>query len=185
LRRSSLFFAQCSVGFADEDGDRAIFDQRGAKTMRISILLAALAMTAASMASTALAADVTYRKEILPLWQQKCMSCHGQASPYLGEFDQNKEKFSKMMKGPRMDTYANLVAFVGWPDTGALMRRLDDGKNTKNGKPGNMYAYLGGDEAERQKNLALFKAWVGEGAWSLGRFKEVDKATLEKIKVKE
>ena len=45
--------------------------------------------------------------------------------------------------------------------------------------------YLGGDDAERQKNLALIKAWVGEGGWFLGRFKDLDKATLEKMKVAE
>lgn len=153
--------------------------------MRIPILFAALAVTATSMAGTALASDTTYRKHILPLWQQKCLSCHGQKSPYLGEFNENKEKFAKLMQGPRMDTYADLVAYVGWPDTGALMRRLDDGKSTTNGKAGNMYAYLGGDDAERQKNLALFKAWVGEGGWFLGRFKDLDKAALEKMKVAE
>lgn len=153
--------------------------------MRIAILLAALAMTTTSMASAALANDTTYRKHILPLWEQKCMSCHGKKSPYLGEFNENKEKFTKLMVGPRMDTYADLAAFVGWPDTGALMRRLDDGKRTKNGKPGNMYVYLGGDDAERQKHLALIKAWVGEGGWFLGRFPELDKATLEKMKIAE
>jgi hypothetical protein len=84
-----------------------------------------------------------------------------------------------------MNDYANLIAFVGWPDTGALMRRLDDGTNTKDRKPGNMYENLGADEAERQKNLALFKAWVGEGGWFLGKFNELDKATLMKMKVAE
>ncbi len=77
------------------------------------------------------------------------------------------------------------MAFVGWPDTGALMRRLDDGKNTKTGAPGNMYVNLGADEAERQRNLALFKTWVGEGGWFLGKLKYLDKATLEKMKVAE
>lgn len=43
-------------------------------------------------------------------------------------------------------------------NTGAMMRRLDDGKGAKDGKPGNMYQHLGGTEEERQKNLALFKA---------------------------
>lgn len=154
--------------------------------MRIAILLAALSITTASMTTTVLAADdVTYRKNIRPLWEQKCMPCHGKDSPYLAEFDENKEKFKTRMRGPRMDTYADLVAFVGWPDTGAVMRRLDDGKSTKDGKSGNMYQYLGADESERKKNLALFKAWVGEGAWFLGRFPELDKATLTKMKVKE
>lgn len=152
--------------------------------MRMSVLLAALAMTA-STAGAALAQDTTYRKHVLPLWQQKCASCHGKNSPYLAEFNENKEKFTKSMAGPRMDTYADLVAYVGWPDTGAIMRRLDDGKAAGSGKPGNMYVYLGGDDAERQKNLAVFKAWVGEGAWFLGRFRDLDKATLAKMKVTE
>ena len=108
-------------------------------------------MTTASMASAALAENITYRKHILPFWEQKCVSCHGKASPYLGEFEESKEKFAKMMVGPRMDTYANLVAFVAWPDTGALMRRLDDGKNTKDGKPGNMYGFLGSNEADGRR----------------------------------
>src|SRR3970282_197327 len=71
------------------------------------------------------------------------------------------------MKGPRMDTYADLISFVGWPDTGAIMRRLDDGKGAGGGKPGNMYKQLGATEQERQKNLNLFKQWVGKDAWKL------------------
>ena len=152
--------------------------------MRISVLLAALAMTA-STAGAARADDTTYRKHVRPLWEQKCAPCHGKNSPYLGEFNESKEKFTKSMAGPRMDTYADLIMYVGWPDTGAIMRRLDDGKSASSGKPGNMYAYLGADEAERQKNLTVFKAWVGEGAWFLGRFKDLDKATLAKMKVAE
>jgi hypothetical protein len=148
--------------------------------MRILVLLACVGLTTHVAAD-----DISYRKDIRPLWEEKCMACHGEHSPYLAEFDENKEKYSQLMQGPRMDTYANLVAFVGWPDTGALMRRLDDGKNTKNGAPGNMYINLGADESERQHNLARFKAWVGEGGWFLGKLKYLDKATLEKMKVAE
>ena len=148
--------------------------------MRLGFILPGL------LASTAAFADeVTYRNDIRPLWQEKCIACHGEAAPSLAEFDENKEKYKQLSQGPRMNDYANLIAFVGWPDTGALMRRLDDGANTKDRKPGNMYENLGADEAERQKNLALFKAWVGEGGWFLGKFKEMDKATLMKMKVAE
>jgi len=69
------------------------------------------------------------------------------------------------------------------------MRRLDDGKNA-GGKPGNMYQFLGATEEERQKNLGLFKAWVGPDAWVLNRFKArgdvpaITKEQLEKIQVK-
>ncbi|MCZ7654684.1 MAG: hypothetical protein M5R42_11035 [Rhodocyclaceae bacterium] len=46
-----------------------------------------------------------------------------------------------------------------------LMRRLDDGSNTQDGQPGNMYRHLGRKEA-RLENLKLFKKWIGEDAWT-------------------
>jgi hypothetical protein len=64
------------------------------------------------------------------------------------------------------------------------MRRLDDGKNTKDGKPGNMYEFLGGTQEERQKNLALFKQWVG--LWTLKRLPELTREEiLELNKIRE
>ncbi len=78
------------------------------------------------LAGAALASDITYRKDIRPLWEAKCAACHGASSPYLGEFLENTDKYKKMSRGPRMDTYADLIFFVGWPDTGAVMRRLDE-----------------------------------------------------------
>jgi len=136
------------------------------------------------------AADVTYRKDVLPLWKTKCMTCHGAQSPYLGEFKENKEMYKQKMQGPRMDSYADLIFYVGWPDTGAIMRRLDDGSNTTNGKPGNMYQYLGSTNEERQANLGVFRAWVGEEAWILkrwdkrGDFPGVTKEELSTMKLK-
>lgn len=53
-----------------------------------------------------------------------------------------------------------------------------------------MYEYLGADDPERAKNLATIKAWLGEGAWNLNRWKErkevpgITKEQLEKIKAK-
>ena len=143
-----------------------------------------------SLVTSAAMADVTYRKDIRPLWTAKCSACHGAASPYLGDFLESQDMYTKMMKGPRMDTYADLITFVGWPDTGAIMRRLDDGKNTKDGKPGNMYQHLGATDEERQKNFGLFKAWVGEEAWihkrwdAKGDMPAVTKEELAKMKVK-
>lgn len=144
-----------------------------------------LSLVTLLLGSAASADDVTYRKDVRPLWEQKCMACHGEGSPSLAEFDENKGKYKKLERGPRMDTYANLVAFVGWPDSGALMRRLDDGSNTKDGKPGNMYRNLGADEPERQKNLALFKAWVGEKGWVLKHFDELTREELGRMRVAE
>src|SRR3972149_10815761 len=137
-----------------------------------------------ALAAPALAQDVTYRKHIRPLWEAKCAACHGANSPYLGEFAENKEKYTAMSKGPRMDTYADLLFYIAWPDTGAIMRRLDDGKNTKDGKPGNMYLFLGATDGERQNNLKLFKEWLGKDAWILKRRDAITKEDLDRFKVK-
>lgn len=145
------------------------------------------------VAGSVLAADaqeVTYRGQIRPLWENKCAACHGADAPYYGDFKEAKDDFVAQDLGPRMDTYADLIFFIGWPDTGALMRRLDDGKSHVDGKPGNMYEYLGDDEAERQKNLKLFKAWVGESAWTVKRWSGrgeaagVTKEELDRLKLK-
>ena len=131
----------------------------------IATLVVALGSCAAAFAQ-----DITYRKHIRPLWLQKCAVCHGADSPYLGDFDESKKKYEAALKGPRMDTYADLIFYIGWPDTGAIQRRLDDGKSTADGKPGNMYQYLGATEEERQRNLNVFKDWVGKDAWKLNRW---------------
>lgn len=142
------------------------------------------------LSTPSLAADVSYRKDILPLWKAQCAACHDAQSPYLGDFLENKKRYKQEMKGPRMDTYADLIFFVGWPDTGAIMRRLDDGSNTTDRKPGNMYQYLGAKDDERQANLKVFKAWVGEEGWTLKRWKKkgdvpgVTKDELGKMKLK-
>ena len=154
----------------------------------LRIVIAFFAVLGVSVAG--IAAEVTYRKDIRPLMVQKCLFCHGAEAPYLGDFEENKKKYEAAFKGPRMDTYADVVSFVGWPDSGAIMRRLDDGKNTSNGKPGNMYQNLGATEEERQKNLNLFKEWVGKDAWKLNRWEArgkvpaITKGDLDKIKVK-
>ncbi len=147
-------------------------------------------LTIMLLTSPSLAGETTYRQHIKPLFDQKCAACHGASSPYYGDFKKDKDKYKGMMKGPRMDTYADLIFFIGWPDTGAIMRRLDDGTNTKDGKPGNMYQFLGSTDAERKKNFALFKSWVGDDGWRLNRWKAkgdvpgITKEQLNQIKVK-
>lgn len=155
----------------------------------LRVILALSLVAGVSVASWA--EDVTYRKHIRPLWEQKCVGCHGAGSPYLGDFEEDKKKYEAQFKGPRMDTYADMIFYVGWPDNGAIMRRLDDGKSAAaGGKPGNMYAYLGATDEERQKNLNLFKEWVGKDAWKLNRWKArgsvpaITKEDMDKIKVK-
>lgn len=125
---------------------------------------------------------VTYREHVRPIWEARCSACHGVASPSISEFEANAEHFAARMIGPRMASHAELVQFVVWPDTGALMRRLDDGSSQPGGEPGNMYVNLGSNEAERQANLAVFKAWVGPGAWNLKHWDEIDKHELDRIR---
>jgi mono/diheme cytochrome c family protein len=136
----------------------------------VIVLTAILAAT-----TTALASDVTYRNKIKDIFDARCNTCHGESSPEYKVFKQDKQKWLAEELGPRMDSYTYLVYFTGWPDTGALMRRLDDAK------PGNMYQHLGENEQERQQNLAVFKTWVG--GWTLKRFDALTKEELASIKV--
>ena len=112
--------------------------------------------------------SVTYTGNIQPLFMERCVGCHGGDAPEHKEFKKDKEGYKARDLGPRMDTYTHLISFVAWPDTGAVMRRLDDGKISKKGKQGNMYPHLGDSEQERQTNLQLFKEWVGN--WSVRRW---------------
>ena len=146
------------------------------KVVYVLIGLMFMAVTAAY------AEDVRYTTHIKQVFDQQCAGCHGGDAPEYEDFKKDKEKYTKMFKGPKMDSYAHLVQFTGWPDTGALMRRLDDGKNTKDNKPGNMYQNLGADEQGRQKNLKLFRDWVGN--WTLKRFPDLTKEDLSGIQVK-
>lgn len=126
---------------------------------------------------------VTYEKDIKGIVAKQCFPCHGSDAPAMEEFKKDQDGYKKKTKGPRADTYGNLMVMVKGSDAGALMRRLDDGKNTKDGKPGNMYAYLGSADAERSANLETFKKWVG--SWSLKRKKELSEQELEAIKAPE
>ena len=155
--------------------------------MKLNVLLA-LVCTAIALPS--LAADVTYRKDIAPLIKAYCADCHAGDAPTLQEFNLDVEKYKKAKVGPRYDTYENLLMVIAYPDPGAFMRRLDDGSNSPDKKPGNMYKTLGENEAERQKNLTTIKAWVGEGGWNLNRWESkgnvpaITKAQLDKLVLK-
>jgi mono/diheme cytochrome c family protein len=129
------------------------------------------------------AETVTYEKDIKGIISKQCLSCHGSDAPSMEEFKRGEDGYKKKMKGPRYDTYANLMVVVKGSDAGALMRRLDDGKNTKDGKPGNMYTYLGSTDAQRSANLETVKKWVG--SWSLKRRKELSTVELDAIKAPE
>jgi hypothetical protein len=112
----------------------------------------------------------TYRSHVQPLIKAQCAECHGADAPTLAEFKLDEEKYKKEKLGPRTDTYENLLQIMVYPDSGAFMRRVDDGTSTSDKKPGNMYKHLGVTDAERQTNLKLLKTWLGEGAWNLNRW---------------
>lgn len=149
--------------------------RRTGKIIAAGWVLAALAGSAAAAEKT----TVTYENTVKKIVSEKCIACHGVGAPTLQEFEKDKEGWSKKLKGPRMDTYANLVVLVKGTDAGAFMRRLDDGRSTKDGKPGNMYAYLGSADAERAKNLDLLKKWTGN--WTLKRRNELNESELQTI----
>ncbi|MDK9708281.1 MAG: hypothetical protein OEL83_14655 [Desulforhopalus sp.] len=135
------------------------------------------------IASPALAAERTWLNDVQPIINAKCVSCHGPGQPEYNEWRLLSEEKQKTV-APRMDTYPHFMSFVLWPATGAVMRRLD------NVKPGNMYEYLGENEAARAANLTIIKEWLGEGAWNQNRWKArgdvpgITKEQLESIKAK-
>lgn len=140
-----------------------------------ALILSALVTATVSAAEP----RVTYENTIKALVQQRCLACHGKDAPTLEEFDKDKQGYKDKMKGPRLDSYESVVVLTNGKDAGALMRRLDDGTNTKDGKPGNMYVNLGATDAERAANLKLFKVWVG--SWSLKRSNELSDAERKAI----
>lgn len=146
--------------------------------MKRFIAVAAMSLGAASVQ----ASEITWQKDIKPLFDKKCIACHGSTAPEHDEFGKDKKRYMDKMIGMRMDTYSHLVTYVGWPYTGALMRRLDDGASKTDKKPGNMYQYLGSDEKERQENLSIFKSWIG--TWNQKRWKDISKDELKDIKAK-
>ena len=126
---------------------------------------------------------VTYEKDVKRIIAEQCLSCHGSDAPTMEAYKKDREGFKKALKGPRMDTYAHLMVMVTGSDTGALMRRLDDGKATKDGKPGNMYLYLGKTAGEQGEKLKVIKEWIG--GWTLKRKKDITEAELKAIKAPE
>jgi single heme cytochrome PccH len=164
------------TGFSTTD----VNEERKAQMFKRIMWMVAIIVAAAAADSRA--GDVTWSGTIKGLVEARCVRCHGdEAAPEYQAFKKEKEKWQAKGQGMRMDTYSHLIFYTAWPDTGALMRRLDDGRNTKDGKPGNMYQHLGATEEERQKNLALFKEWVG--TWVLKRLPEITGDELSGIRV--
>jgi hypothetical protein len=142
----------------------------------------------AGIAVPAIAQELTWRKDIAPIVLMKCGMCHGQNAPEYNDWMLLGDEKRKTV-GSRMDSYPHFMSYVLWPATGAMMRRLDDGK-AAGGKPGNMYMFLGGTDAERTASLKTIKDWLGDGAWNLNRWKArgdvpgITKEQLDKINAK-
>ena len=149
------------------------------KRIAFTLMLTVLALQAQAQ-------ERTWRNDVKPLVDAKCVQCHGATAPEYNDWQLMGE--AKEKTSPRMDTYPHFMSYVVWPATGAVMRRLDDGKVS--GKAGNMYQHLGRNQEERAKNLWIVKEWLGEGAWNLNRWKArnnvpgITKEQLEKIAAK-
>ncbi len=115
--------------------------------------------------------------------ESQCFSCHGDYAPSLEEFDADQEKYENRNLGPRMTNYKEVKIFVTGDDAGAIMRRFDDGSNTADEDPGNMYHYLGRNDEAQQQNLSVFKEWVGH--WTLKRSDELTAEDMEKFSIHE
>ena len=146
-----------------------------------SHMLIATGAALAALSGAAAAQSVTYENTVKKLVAERCAGCHSSAkgAPSMAEFQKDKAGWTKKFKGPKMDDYDSVIVMVKGSDAGALMRRLDDGKNTKDGKPGNMYNYLGKDDRERAERLQKVKQWVG--SWSLKRRNELSEDELKAI----
>lgn len=145
-------------------------------------------MLLAGVGTAVLGQDLTWRRDVGPIVAAKCAMCHGANAPEFNDWMLLGDDTRRTVAS-RMDTYPHFMSYVVWPATGAMMRRLDDGKSA-GGKPGNMYQSLGATEEERQKNLQTIKTWLGEGAWNLNRWTArgdvpgITKEQLERIKAK-
>ena len=76
------------------------------------LLAVAWAWAAASGLVFAAEQAVTYENTIRKIVADRCLGCHGAGSPSLAEFKKDQKAWEKKFKGPRMDSYETLAAFV-------------------------------------------------------------------------
>lgn len=123
-----------------------------------------LGLTASSSAQ-----ELTWRKDIQPIIAAKCGGCHGAGQPEFSEWMVQRENNKSL--SPRMDTYAHFMNYVIWPATGAMMRRLDDGKDMFDEKKTGKRALAEGDINKsgnalvREENAVAFDPNAG---WKTG-----------------
>lgn len=148
-------------------------------SLYVAVLAACLAGCSTAPTTTTTTPKVTYENTIRALVDKHCLECHGNDAPNMEEFKKDLEGYKAKKLGPRIDSYEYLMVMVSGIDTGAIMRRLDDGANTQDKQPGNMHKYLGKDAAERAANLALWKSWMG--SWNLKRAKDITEAERKAV----
>jgi hypothetical protein len=124
---------------------------------------------------------ISYAKNVKPIFDKQCVFCHGEDSAEHTEFMKDMKKYTSQSLGPRLDNYTYLTSFIVWPETGALMRMLDDGTTNDTGTPGAMYENLGDTKTEQQANLKIFKEWVGN--WTVKKWDEISKEDINKMKL--
>ena len=71
-------------------------------------LIMGLAAMAFVWAVQAQAAEVTWQKDIKPIFDKNCLGCHGIDSPEHDAFAKDKKGFTDKGIGMRMDTYSYL-----------------------------------------------------------------------------
>ena len=151
--------------------------------------LRVLAIVALCGLSASVAAqDLTWRKDIQPLIKDNCGACHGASAPNYEEWNLDSQDFEAEKIDHGLDNYADFMRHVVWPATGAIARRLDDGKNAE-GKPGNMHAFLGATDQDRAapgdvEELAGRGRMEPQSLGSAGNLPAITKEQLDKIKAK-
>ena len=78
--------------------------------MKNTVSLTVLALVAATQVQ---AADVTWSKDIKPLFDKQCLACHGATAPEHDDFVKDKKGYTAKNIGMRMDTYSHLDHLCG------------------------------------------------------------------------
>lgn len=74
-------------------------------------LMMGLAVMALVWAVQAQATEVTWQKDIKPLFDKNCLGCHGKDSPEHDVFAKDKKGFTDKNIGMRMDSYSHLITY--------------------------------------------------------------------------
>lgn len=104
--------------------------------------------------ATTHAKSVDYTKQIVPLWENYCIDCHGADDPD-GEFA--LDTFAALMKGGEEG-----VAIVAGKSGESMLVKFLEGRSGRGGK--NEFMPPGKREKLKADEIALIKAWINAGA---------------------